>query len=60
MHAIAAFDQHPQRGVEIFALIGAIEGVGKQHDLAPIGRAERFARQARTRRAGTRAGRAAR
>ena len=42
MHAIAALDQHAQRGVEIFALIGAVEGVGEQHDFAAVGRAERF------------------
>ena len=34
--AVSRFDQHPQRGVEIFALIGAIESVGEQHDFAAI------------------------
>ena len=42
MDAIAARDQHAQRGVEIFALIGAIEGVGEQHDFAAVGRADRL------------------
>ena len=43
MHAITAFDQHAQRGVEVFALIGAIESVGEQHHFAAVSRAERFA-----------------
>ena len=42
MDAVSGLDQHTQRGVEIFALIGAIEGVGEQHDLAAIGRAGRL------------------
>ena len=42
MHAIAACDQHAQRGVEIFALVDAIEGIGEQHDLAAVGRADRL------------------
>ncbi len=42
--AISAGDQHAQRGVEVFALVGAIEGVGEQHDLAAVGRAEHLAR----------------
>ena len=42
MDAVSGLDQHAQRGVEIFALIGAIEGVGEQHDLAAVGRAGRF------------------
>ena len=40
MNAISAFDQHPQGGVEILALIGAVEGIGEQHDLMAIGGAE--------------------
>src|SRR5580704_2434214 len=40
MDAIAAFDQYAQRGVEILALVIAVEGVGEQHDLAAVGRAE--------------------
>ena len=40
--AVSGLDQHAQRGVEIFALIGAVEGVGEQHDFAAIGRADRF------------------
>ena len=32
MDAIAAGDQHAQRGVEIFALEIAVESVGEQHD----------------------------
>ena len=42
MDAIAAFDQHAQRGVEIFAFIGAVESVGEQHDFAAIGRPDRL------------------
>jgi hypothetical protein len=34
---VSAFDQHAQRGVEIFTLIDAVEGVGKQHDFAAVG-----------------------
>ena len=34
MDAVAAFDQHPKRRVEIFPLIGAVESVGEQYDLA--------------------------
>jgi hypothetical protein len=41
MNAIAAFDKHAQRGVEIFAFIGTIEGIGEQHDLAAVLGAER-------------------
>ena len=40
MHAISAFNQNPQGGVEIFALIDAVEGVGEQHDLMAICGAE--------------------
>ena len=40
MNTISAFDQYAQRGVKIFALIGAIERIGEQHDLAAIGRAD--------------------
>ena len=40
--AVSGLDQHAQRGVEIFALIGAIESVGEQHDFAAIGRADRL------------------
>ena len=36
MHAISAFNQHTQRGVEILALVGAVEGIGEQHDLMAI------------------------
>ena len=42
MDAVAAFDQHAQRRIEVFALIGAVEGIGEQHDLAAIGRADRL------------------
>ena len=41
MDTISARDQHAQRGVEIFALIGAVESIGEQHDLAPLRRADR-------------------
>ncbi len=58
MHPVAALDQHAQRRIEILALIGAIESVGKQHDLAPAFRSKCFAHQAKTCRGGTRAGRA--
>ena len=40
MHAISAFNQNTQGGVEIFALIGAVEGIGEQHDLVAMCRAE--------------------
>ena len=40
MHAIAACDEHAQRGVEILALVSAVEGVGEQHDLMAVGRAD--------------------
>ena len=33
MNAVSALDQHPQRSLEIFPLVGAIEGVGEQRDL---------------------------
>jgi hypothetical protein len=36
MDAIAALDQHAQRGLEIFALIGTVERVGKQDDFAAV------------------------
>src|SRR6185437_12924884 len=38
--AVSALDQHAYRGIEIFALIGAVEGVGKQHDFATVGWAD--------------------
>src|SRR5205807_6851776 len=38
--AIPTLDQYPQGGVEILALIGAVEGIGEQHDLMAIGGAE--------------------
>jgi hypothetical protein len=41
VHAVSAFDQHTQRGVEIFALVGTVEGVDKQHDFTAIGCADR-------------------
>jgi hypothetical protein len=40
MHAISAFNQNAQGGVEILALIDAVEGVGEQHDLMAICGAE--------------------
>src|SRR6202012_1617925 len=36
VHAIAAFDQHAQGGIEILALVIPIESIGEQHDLAAI------------------------
>ena len=36
MHAISAFNQDTQGGVEILALIGPVEGIGEQHDLMAI------------------------
>ncbi len=38
--AISAGDQNAQRGVEVFALVGAVEGVGEQHDLVSAGGAK--------------------
>ncbi len=42
MHAISAFDQNTQGGVEILALIGAIERIGEQHDLMAVCGADDF------------------
>ena len=41
MHAVAGARQHGQSRVEIFALKGAIERIGEQHDLASGFRADR-------------------
>ena len=58
MDAITTLDQHAQRGVEIFPLIGAIESICEQHDFAAVFRSELPRVRLRTHRAGTRAGRA--
>ena len=42
MDPIAALDQHAQRRIEVLALVDAIEGIGEQHDFAPVFRPERL------------------
>jgi len=42
MDPIAALDQHAQGRIEVLALIDAIEGIGEQHDFAPVFRPERL------------------
>ena len=56
MDAVAALDQHTQRRVEVFAFVTAVEGVGKQHDFAAIGRPDCVGLGAETRRAEMQAG----
>src|SRR3984885_8799311 len=36
MHAVSAGDQHLECGLEIFALVSAVEGISKQNDFMPI------------------------
>src|SRR6202021_3180669 len=43
VHAVSAGDQHLERGVEIFALVSAVEGVSEQNDFMPIRSADNFA-----------------
>ncbi|GMO16202.1 hypothetical protein BwSH20_64490 [Bradyrhizobium ottawaense] len=50
MHAIAAGREHAERGVEVLALIDAVEGIGEQHDLAAGLRAKGFRPAVRTHR----------
>jgi len=42
MDPIAALDQHAQGRIEVLALIDAIEGIGEQHDFAPVFLPERL------------------
>jgi len=54
VNAVSAFGQHADRGVEVFPLVAAIEGIGEQDDLAAINRPDglgaRFKRVAAERR----------
>ena len=43
VHAVSAGDQNFKRGVEVFALISAVEGVSEQHHFMPIRAPEYFA-----------------
>src|SRR5436305_4310431 len=43
MDPVTSGDQHAERGLEVFALKGAVESVDEQHDLASIRRADSLA-----------------